>query len=303
MTPFDRLRRAIVERAASQWVALGVLLEGEPDDTIIDLEALIAVTAEFGHADVRLLDGATDWCASFGTYVNGARLRTVANEMRIDPARMGEFSATVATAGGPSWPGLTAPRAGYENRENVEVRDLREPSRLLWRLRAAFGVNAHADLVAVLAARSDSELSVAEIARRTRFSKRNIAVTVDALRLARVVEVRRVGNENRVRMARDRALLGWIGQPRVAAVDWVARYAVGVAVLALADRYIAGTPAVRAIEGRSLVSRLSTDISEGSLPEPDLAPLGPAFADSFERWVEALAEVFDSRSVVPPRPS
>jgi hypothetical protein len=98
------LEGALLNRAWIQWVALGVDAVGELDEAVVDPEALIALTAELGDADARLRDVSTDWCVAFGRYVNGSRLKGVAEELGTPSERIGEYVATVAAAGGPRWP-------------------------------------------------------------------------------------------------------------------------------------------------------------------------------------------------------
>jgi len=61
--------------------ALGVDAVVERDGAVVDPEGLIALTAELGDADARLLDVSTDWRVEYGGYVNGARLRQVVREL------------------------------------------------------------------------------------------------------------------------------------------------------------------------------------------------------------------------------
>ncbi len=107
------LQSALLNRAWTQWIALGVDAVGERDEAVVDPEALIALTAELGDADARLRDVSTDWCVAYGRYVNGSRLKQVAHELRTPPEAIGEYVATVAAAGGPAWPMATRPRAEY----------------------------------------------------------------------------------------------------------------------------------------------------------------------------------------------
>ena len=110
------LQSALLNRAWIQWIALGVDAVGERDDAVVDPEALIALTAELGDADARLRDVSTDWCVAYGRYVNGSRLKQVARELRTPPEAIGEYVATVAAAGGPSWPMATRAARGVRRR-------------------------------------------------------------------------------------------------------------------------------------------------------------------------------------------
>lgn len=286
------LQSALLNRAWIQWIALGVDAVGEHDDAVVDPEALIALTAELGDADARLRDVSTDWCVAYGRYVNGSRLRQVARELRTPPEVIGEYVATVATAGGPAWPMATHPRPEYASRGKARLDSATLRPRLRVRLRAAFGVNARADVLAALLAAPETGLSLADLARKTRFTKPNVAFAVDALVLAGLIEARAVGNERRVALTRGGAILPGL-QPRIAQPDWVTRFGVALEVLRFAGQD-GMSPSVRAIEARRVVEGLRTRITSEGLPQPNLDALGADFADAFDRWVVEL--VGDLRS-------
>jgi hypothetical protein len=288
------LQSALLNRAWIQWIALGVDAVGEHDDAVVDPEALIALTAELGDADARLRDVSTDWCVAYGRYINGSRLRQVARELRTPPEAIGEYVATVATAGGPAWPMATHPRPGYASRGKARLDSATLRPRLRVRLRAAFGVNARADVLAALLAAPETGLSLADLARKTRFTKPNVAFAVDALVLAGLIEARAVGNERRVALTRGGAILPGL-QPRIAQPDWVTRFGVALEVLRFAGQD-GMSPSVRAIEARRVVEGLRTRITSEGLPQPNLDALGADFADAFDRWVVELVDDLRSPS-------
>lgn len=290
MSPPVSLRAAIGNRLAAQWIALGGQLVGEPDRTVIDIEALVVATAEMDEADARVREVALDWCIVHGRAVNGSRLKTVAAEVATDEARLGAFAATVAASGGPRWPVATS-GPGHVSRGKVVVSDLAAPSRLVWRLRAAFGVNARADILVALAATPDRPLTVADLARRTRFTKRNVAVSVASMALAGVLEVDRFGNEDRVRLAPDFPLRTWLDLPPGAAVDWTSRWKVALTVLRVADATEAASPAVRAVELRACIAGLLGDLHDAGLPRPDFSIVGAEAAAVYDAWLVRLADV------------
>ena len=282
------LRSALLNRAWIQWIALGVDAVGEQDAAVVDPEALIALTAELGDADARLRDVSTDWCVAYGRYVNGSRLRQVARELGTPPQAIGEYVATVVAAGGPAWPMATHPRSEYAFRGKARLDSATSRPRLRIRLRAAFGVNARADVLAALLVAPEAGLSLGDLARKTRFTKPNLAFAVDALVLAGLIEAHAVGNERRVALTRNCAVLPGL-QPPIAQPDWVTRF--GVALEAL--RFGAGdasSPSVRAIEARRVVESLRNRITSEGLPQPNLDALGADFADAFDRWVVELAD-------------
>jgi hypothetical protein len=288
------LQSALLYRAWIQWIALGVDAVGEPDDAVVDPEALIALTAELGDVDARLRDVSTDWCVAYGRYVNGARLKQVARELRTPPEAIGEYVATVAAAGGPAWPMATEPRPEYSSRGKARLDSARSRSRLRIRLRAAFGVNARADVLAALLAAPQNGLSVADLARKTRFTKPSTAFAVDALVLAGLLEARPVGNERRLVLTKPGEILPGL-RPPIVQPDWVARFGVALEVLRLDERSVT-SPTVRAIEARRVVEGLLDRIASEALPVPYLDAFGDEFSVAFDRWVVQLVDSLRSPS-------
>jgi hypothetical protein len=280
------LYSALLNRAWIQWVALGVDAVGERDDAVVDPEALICLTAELGDADARLRDLSTDWCVTYGRYVNGSRLKQVVRELGTPHELIGEYVATVANAGGPTWPLATVPRLDYSPRGKARLESALPRARLRIRLRAAFGVNARADVLAALLNAPAGDLSVADLARATRFTKPNVASAVDALVLAGLVTARAVGNERRLSLPPKDPILPGL-RPPVAQADWVARFGVALAVHRFIERGGMSTT-VRAIEARRLVESLAGTIAGEGIPKPNLDAVGDGFATAFDRWVVDL---------------
>lgn len=277
------LRSALLNRAWIQWIALGVDAVGERDDAVVDPEALIALTAELGDADARLRDLSTDWCTTFGRYVNGSRLKQVVHELGTPKEAIGEYVATVVAGGGPAWPMATQPRADYARRSKARVDSALPQARLRIRLRAAFGVNARADVLAALLASFPVGLSVSDLARQTRFTKPNVASAVDALLLAGLLTARTAGNERRIFLTSKGAVLPGL-RPPVAQPDWVARFAVALEVLRFTERDDMST-SVRAVEARRVVDSVIDRMSAEGIPKPNLDALGDEFATAFDRWL------------------
>jgi hypothetical protein len=172
------------------------------------------------------------------------------------------------------------------------VSDLSGPARLNWRLRAAFGVNARADILVALAMMAEHAMTIADLARATRFTKRNVAVAVSAMALAGVVEADRRGNEDRVRLAEGLPLRPWLAVPSRAAIDWTARLTVALRLLRAADATAGASLAVRAVELRAAIVELLGHLSEARLPRPDLTVTGSDAAGTFEAWISQLAALF-----------
>ncbi len=293
MAPLDSLREAALGRLAAQWTALGAQLDGPAETRVVDLEALMAATARLATAEPRLAEVALAWSISHGTAVNGTRLRTVAAE--LDAAVLvAEFAEAVRRGDGPQWPvpaigdlagpwSVVHPRSGL-----VVVRDLAAPARLLWRLRAGFGVNARADILAVLLG-APAPLSIADLAARTRFGKRAVAGAVADMDLAGLADVERTGNTDRVRLADGVPVRAWLAAPAAPARDEASRWRGVLAALDLHDRIEGASDTVRAVEGRALVDTLRPALAAGGLPRPDTSVLGSAFASEMDSWFETLA--------------
>jgi hypothetical protein len=281
----NSLRDALVQRAWAQWIALGVEAVGPAETAVVDPEALVALTAEIAEADPRLRDTSTDWCVRYGRFVNGTRLRQVVTEMGTPDGAIGEYAATVAAAGGPSWrPGR--PRDGYRNRGKARLDDLHALPRLLLRLRAVFGVYARADVIGALLSQSAVGLTLADLARRVRSTKRNVALTVEALALGGLLVVERSGNQQRVSLDLD-AVRDWLPS-QFERVDWIDRYAIGLTALRFLNRSDRMSDSVRSIEARVLTERLGQLVRRERLPMPDARIRGEAYSVAFDRWVARL---------------
>jgi len=287
MSASDQLTGALLDRLAAGWIALGGALGGPADRTLVDPEALIAMTALHGSGEPRLYETALDWCIELGALVNGSRLRAVAREIGGDPGALESFAAHVAGGGGPRWPLLAGPPTPYRSRGKAAAGSLRERGALAARLRALFGVAARADVLAVLVCEPGSAPSLAELAARTRSTKRNVAIAVASLRLGGAVDVDRVGNAQRVRLTADPGFRSWLGRVPEPA-DWATRFTVVEAVLAF-EAAVAAPPVARAVEARALAERLVPLARRSGLPVPDTGVRGEAFAGAFDLWRDGLA--------------
>lgn len=293
MTSGDSLREAALGRLAAQWIALGGQLDGPAETRVVDLEALLAATARLAPEEPRLAEVALAWSIRHGSAVNGARLRTVAAE--LDAAvPIAELATAVRRSDGPPWPvaatdELVGPWSGMNPRPGlVVVRDLATPARLVWRLRAGFGVNARADILATLL-QAPAPLSIADLAARTRFGKRAVAGAVADMALAGLADVVRVGNADRVRLADGTPVRAWLSAPVAPARDEASRWRCVLAALDLHARIDGATDAVRAVEGRAVADTLRPALAAGGLPRPDTTVLGAAFAAEVDAWFAALA--------------
>lgn len=141
-----------------------------------------------------------------------------------------------------------------------------------------------------LLARPDASVSLADLARSTRFTKRNVALTVHALALGGVLGVERVGNQQRVGLGSEVAR-GWL-PTLIERIDWVDRYMVGLTALRFLSRSDRMADAVRAIEAKVLSERLMPLLRRERLPAPNGRVREEAFSTAFDRWVARLTVRF-----------
>jgi hypothetical protein len=286
----DALRAALPEAVAGSWVALGAELEGRAVPHVIDIEALVVATARLAdHLDKATLAAAVAWCARFGWAVSGARLSSVADELAA-PVPTAAFAGSVAAAGGVRWPNASGRLGGVTAgaRQAMHVTDLGNPARLMWRLRSAFGTASRADVLLVLMG-APEPLATAEIARGARYTKAAVAAAVDGLALAGLVDVVRVGREDRVALRQPSILAAWQAPADLPVVDGVARWRVSLEALAVleATRDLASADAADA--QRAVVLELAEDLARTGLPSPNLLVRGPVFSVHVDWWAGDLA--------------
>lgn len=285
----SKLALAVGNRIAGQWIALGCQLQGPRERTIIDLEGLICATVVTDHLDPRVMEAALDWSISFGESINAARLRRVAVEIGVDQRALARFAGTVREAGGPRW--IAGAVGGIHLTRRLAIAPpLVGPPTLNWRLRAAFGVNARADILGALLASPQATLSITELASRTRFGKANVATALRTMRLAGVVTFDRVGNQDQVHLASDNPLLAWAEPIPMAPVDWVDRWAL-LNRLVTADESSGSAAIVRTVELRAVLEKARPHLRRAGFAPLDLSQTGVALQRELDGWLSRLADV------------
>jgi hypothetical protein len=214
-----------------QWSALGVAGQrGANDDRLIDPEALLLATTRFGRSDPRLMDEVIDWLSSNGKRINLLRLRRIHEDwpladLRVLDAIGGLLAKQSAMR---KWAALSAPApAGSEPeplfihtdgsplpvlqepdphflrhglvRDPMELRGMSQPpdpsraANLLCCLRALFGVNARAEIIAWLLTHESGH--PAAIARDTGYFSKSIQHTLNEIEDSGHIRSRRDGRE------------------------------------------------------------------------------------------------------------
>ena len=278
-----------------QWSALGVAGNARPDASwIIDPEALLLVTTTFGRYDSRLFDEVLDWLDTNGQTINLQRLqnlgqdfgqRSVLNGLAAHLAkRTANFKWRALLRDAPDvtqtellFPGLPVfgepdevfARYGWR-RGRVKLRGLSQPpdphqaANLLFKLRALFGLQARAEVMAYLLTFESGHPG--EMAERLAYFRRTLQTTLNDMERSGHVLTRREGREKCFWLRREewRFLITWPAGGNSRAefpiwVDWAARFRALEAI----GQFLSNpgvneaAPAVQAIELRACLDQLS----------------------------------------------
>ena len=233
----SRLTGQVVDFLWHQWSSIGVAGYGRADDDwMIDPEALLLLTTRFGRHDSRLMDESIDWLVKFGRRINLQRLQNLYREWPgvADPrvlaaisdilgqqAVLRKWRVVADLAPEPSVPeslflsrdgkpsghfGPVEPffgkygllRGKLEHRGMSQSPDPRSRGNLLFALRALFGVNARAEIMAWLLTHDSGH--PAAIARSTGYFSKSIQQTLNEMEESGQVLSVRHGREKHFRV-------------------------------------------------------------------------------------------------------
>lgn len=227
----DRLLKRFLDFLWHQWSTLGVAGQrGAHDDRLIDPEALLLVTTRFGRYDARLLDEVIDWLSSNGKRINLQRLRRIHDEWPVADLRvLAAISGGLSTQSMMrKWITLSAPlpaeteseplfisidgsampifhqpdpdflrhgllRDPMERRRMSQSPDSSRAANLLCSLRALFGVNSRAEIIAWLLTHESGH--PAAIARDTGYFSKSVQHTLNEMEDSGHIRSRREGRE------------------------------------------------------------------------------------------------------------
>jgi hypothetical protein len=213
-----------------QWSAMGVAGQIRNDESrIVDPEALLLFTCTLGRHDPRLFDEMIDWLQANGSFINILRLRRMMSTEKFAGGGVTAAIAGLMSKGADvlKWKKLAEPdgkdpqewlffgmdgkpipvigdpdphfiKYGFK-RGPLRLRDLSQPFRpadptnLLLQLRALFGINARAEIVAYLLTHDAAHPS--QIARDACYFVRAVQNTVVEMNRSGVVQLRSSGRE------------------------------------------------------------------------------------------------------------
>lgn len=310
-----------------QWSALGVAGHSHvPDSWIIDPEALLLATTSLGR-EPRLFDEVLDWLNVNGQFINLQRLQNLGQRfgdlsvLRAMAAHLARRSAhskwktllreepviTQAEPLFPETPVFGAPdelfaRYGWM-RGPVRLRQLsqptnpNQPTNLLIKLRALFGMQARAEVMAYLLAVDSGHPG--EMAEVLAYFPRTLQTTLNDLARSGHLQSRREGQEKRFWLRREewRFLCTWPARPGEGApgfprwVDWASFFTAMQSVARFLNRpeLVTATPAVQAIELRACIEALDPGFLRENIHVPS-GVTGPAYVEGVMRDVLRLLQ-------------
>lgn len=176
MTARVPLVERLLDLAWSHWTALGVAGASSPSAVAVDLEALLLLTAELAVDDPRLRDESLDWCVRNCRFISKPRLKQL---LKLAPpvtqSRFASFARALEEHAGGTWPSAErGERWPVRLSGKSQAPDLQRPALIRLRLRALFGVDARADLLAALLSFESQKFSAADLV-FVGYTKRNIA--------------------------------------------------------------------------------------------------------------------------------
>lgn len=323
-----QLREALLAFLWRQWSALGVSGHARTDDPwLIDPEALLLFSTVLARHDARLFDEILDWLQLNADSLNLQRLARLHRDHALGDATVLAAIAAQLTRGKahPKWrtlvartaapPAATPPRPLFPHlpvlgnsdatwlawgwqRPPVELRGLSQtprpdqPATFLFKLRALFGLQTRAEVIAWLLAHETGH--PAEIARATGYFRNTLQGLLNELAASGHAYALRAGREKRFGLRHDewRFLLTWPDDgefPRW--LPWPELFALLQRLGMMLDhpKILGLSPAVQAIELERVLAPALVPLSAAGLwTVPTSAPVGEAAIASIVAQVRAL---------------
>lgn len=284
------IQRHTLDLCWGAWSELGVSGWARSHDRwAIDPEPLVVFTMGVVDAkDLRLRDEVTDWCIRYWRHLSTVRLRHILTQYTDDVLdRWGSFAATVNKRSGANWPSATQQRVSYKTTGRSTLRSLEEPSLLLLRMRAIFGISARTEILRCLRFNAGQRVTAAVLAELTNYTKRNVAESCDLLVQAGALSVREVRNRRYFSLANPGPLSLMIHPIPDVVIDWNALLRTVTTIQHIAD--ISSTMAADAlvVEVHQAIRDIEDDLDLLDLSAPRRLR-GAAVIEAWDSWAEEL---------------
>lgn len=295
LTVVDELIQASRRLAWSQWADLGVSSWETPRNaSLVDLEPLIAFTAQLWRFDPRLGAQALDWSAANMPLVSLHQLRSVITRHRWSfQGPVADFSATAEHFTHKKWPRTGDSQLLLRSLPGkAKHPDLGKPSLLSLRVRAIFGLGARAEIIRHLLFHDWSH-TPSQLGRAISYGSRQISNDLRLLEMSGVVRRHQDGSVRSYRLARPEDVSRLTGPPTAEVVPWGCLFKVLTELLDLyGDVHFRSLQSPRAAFARRL-RLLKPELARLSQEEWWRSPEAAA-SDDVEAWVHWLAEELPS---------
>ncbi|MCU1494825.1 MAG: hypothetical protein JWO62_2589 [Acidimicrobiaceae bacterium] len=270
------------------WAELGVSGWGRThQDWAVDPEPLIVFTATISDWDARLRDEALDWCIHYWRHVSHIRLRNILRVQSDDVLEgWGPFAATVNDRSGTRWP-MATEALPYKATGRSVLRPLAEPSLILLRMRAIFGLGARSEILRYLLFNPNDRAPASVISSFTNYAKRNVADACEALVQAGILSARFAANRYSYRLENRRLLATFIGAAPSVTPDWNALFHIVEVIVRVSslEREMAN-PALL-VEVHDLHRDIEQDLDLLAIPGPQRRR-GAEFLEEWNGWAQQL---------------
>jgi hypothetical protein len=300
---FTRTVQGLKEKATmaawSQWRALGASASGaKAAAAIIDPEALVLLSLALADEERRFWDLLAWWARV------GAQLLSVQRIKNLAPAypeavrlKLGQFAHLARSEGGDfRWKALARPQPARTIRLKKGLGAqpaLAEPTTLLLRLRAGFGVGIKADVLGFLLGLQGTWAIARDITEATSYTSQAVRRALEDMAAARMLEVtRQTPAKYRVDPGGWMELLGIRGNPP-AWRDWQPVFAFlgELSEWAEGDGSLKASPYVISSRARDLFERHQSAFGRNriAVPDPQDYP-GEKYLGAFEQTLRALEQ-------------
>jgi hypothetical protein len=154
----------------------------------VDPEALVLTSLAFGDREKRLEDMVAAWAREGSFLLSKPRLKSLAADFPASARdRMPDFARYAAEAGNSSWKRLAAPASPSDYRprdKSLGPLRLIDGPALVLRLRAGFGVNAKADVLALLLGLHGAAAELPVLTAATGYTDRAVRTATEEMVLA-----------------------------------------------------------------------------------------------------------------------
>jgi len=275
MTPRGKFTDSLLDLAWSQWTLLGVrgVAHAPLPNVALGLEEAMLLAARLSANDPRLRDEVLDWCISNARFISKPKLkgllRTAESSGKV---WFGPFARILTEQLGGRWPGARAEApTEFVRSAKSSVPDLDHPELLALKLRAIFGVGARADVIGAVVVWPAPHFVASDLT-FLGYTKRTLAIALDWLDAAGLLDHRREGNQVRYSWRRRSELIQLIEPLPVRFPRWASIVRVMCSLLHLFEVNDTKSERLARVETAKTLSSVSNDLQLLGIHPPTAEP-------------------------------